>query len=156
MEVEKTISAYGSLVYRVAYSYTKNFADAQDIAQEVFITLAQKKPVFPSPVQERAWLMRCTKNRSLNWMRSPSFRHEPLPQDIPAPQASIGDGDVLPAVLDLPEKLRITVYLYYYEDLDIKQTAKCLGISASAVKTRLCRARELLRTRLKGDYDYEI
>ena len=58
------------------------------------------------------------------------------------------------AVLDLPEKYRIVVHLFYYEDYSVAKISEILCRKESTVKTQLYRARELLKQKLKGEYDY--
>ncbi|MDE6129563.1 MAG: sigma-70 family RNA polymerase sigma factor, partial [Lachnospiraceae bacterium] len=61
------------------------------------------------------------------------------------------DSPVLQAVRELPEKYRSAVYLFYYEEMSIAQIGKLLGEKESTVKSRLYRAREILKIRLKGE-----
>ena len=62
------------------------------------------------------------------------------------------DGEVLHAVMHLPEKYRGTVLLYYYQELRTEEIAKILGIAPSTVLVRLKRAREKLKSQLEGWY----
>ena len=63
-------------------------------------------------------------------------------------------GEVFYAVMKLPEKYRIVIHLYYYEDYSVSEIANILNRKDSTVKTQLFRARELLKQNLKGEYDY--
>ena len=63
-------------------------------------------------------------------------------------------SEVFYAVLDLPEKYRMVVHLYYYEDYSVAEISEILSRKESTVKTQLYRARELLKQKLKGEYDY--
>ena len=63
------------------------------------------------------------------------------------------DGEVREAVERLPEKLRVTVILFYFRDMDAAQTAKVLGVPVGTVKSRLNRARELLRKEFGDEKD---
>ena len=56
-----------------------------------------------------------------------------------------GDTEMLAAVAELPEKLRIAIHLHYYEGYSIKEIADILGIATSAVSMRLTRAKEILK-----------
>lgn len=154
MEAEKAIELYSGTVYRLAYMYTSNFADAQDITQDVFLALFCKQPRFSCPEQERAWLIRCAKNKSLNLLRS-RRSHQPVNDEIPQTGGDMHDCSVREGVLRLPDTLKSVTYLFYFEDMSVKEIAGALGISQSAVKTRLCRAREILRSLLKEEYDYD-
>ena len=61
------------------------------------------------------------------------------------------DSPVLLAVRELPEKYRSVVYLFYYEEMSIAQIGKLLGEKESTVKSRLYRAREILKMKLEGE-----
>ena len=85
--------------------------------------------------------------------RAPWRRREgPLDDGLPAPEPP-GEGGVVEAVLALPAKYRTAVHLYYYEELSVAEIAAVLGKSEGAVKSRLFRARALLRRYLKEDGD---
>ena len=60
-------------------------------------------------------------------------------------------SELFNAVMQLPDKLRITIHLYYYEDYSIKKIAKLLSVSESAVQNRLMRGREKLKSVLRED-----
>ncbi len=86
-------------------------------------------------------------------LRAPWRRREgPLDDGLPAPEPP-GEGGVVEAVLALPAKYRMAVHLYYYEELSVAEIAAVLGKSEGAVKSRLFRARALLRRYLKEDGD---
>ena len=86
-------------------------------------------------------------------LRAPWRRREgPLDDGLPAPEPP-GEGGVVEAVLALPAQYRMAVHLYYYEELSVAEIAAVLGKSEGAVKSRLFRARALLRRYLKEDDD---
>ena len=144
--------AYAPAIYRLAYARTGSRADAEDIMQEVFVRLLRAGPDFADRAHARAWLLRVAANCANDWFRAPWRRREgPLTDSLPAPEHE--DGDVVEAVLALPAKYRTAVHLYYYEELSVAEIAKITGKSESAVKSRLFRARAMLREALKEDDD---
>ena len=144
--------AYAPAIYRLAYARTGSRADAEDIMQEVFVRLLRAGPDFADRAHARAWLLRVAANCANDWFRAPWRRREgPLTDSLPAPEHE--DGGVVEAVLALPAKYRTAVHLYYYEELSVAEIAKITGKSESAVKSRLFRARALLRDMLKEDDD---
>lgn len=154
-EAARLVENYGDMVLRLALAKTGNRHDAEDVTQEVFLRLLRKGPErFDSGDHAKHWLLRVTLQRSNDLFRMRSRRREvPLETaetiSIPSADETV---DALSAVLKLPEDLRVAVHLYYYEGLSITQTAKVLGKSEGAVKTRLSRARGKLRELLtKGD-----
>ena len=64
-------------------------------------------------------------------------------------------SEVYAAVMEIPEKYRIVVHLFYFEELSVKEIATVLKMSETAVKSRLHRARELLKEKLK-EVQYEF
>lgn len=150
---EAAVERHGDAIFRLAYSYLKNRADAEDVMQETFIRLLRARPDFAEPEHARAWLLRVAANCANDWFRAPWRRREgPLEDSLPAPEEP-EPGGVVEAVLALPAKYRTAVHLYYYEELSVAEIAKIMGKSEGAVKSRLFRARALLRDMLKEDDD---
>jgi len=144
-EAARLAEAYAPSVYRLAYARTGNRADAEDVMQEVFLTLLRKGPQrFDTEEHAKAWLLRVTAQRASNHFRAVKRRREePLDETLPARED--GREEAVEAVLALPANLRSVVHLYYYEGLSAAETGKVLGIGEGAVKTRLFRARAKLR-----------
>lgn len=148
-EASRLAERFGPVVYRLAYARTGNAADAEDVTQDVFLRLLTKAPVFTDDDHAKAWLLRVTANRSNDLFRSPWQRREPLEEaNALASPATDVPGETLAAVLALPPKLRVVVHVFYYEELSVTQIAKLLNMREGAVKTRLSRARALLRRNL--------
>ena len=141
---EEVLERYAATVFAAAYAMVKNKEDAEDIAQEVFISYVKAKPAFESAEHEKAWLLRVGARCAADVLRAPWRRREgPLDDGLPAPEP----------VLALPAQYRMAVHLYYYEELSVAEIAAVLGKSEGAVKSRLFRARALLRRYLKEDDD---
>ena len=153
-EARRLVEEYGSMVYRLAYARTGSRADAEDITQEVFLRLVRAAPAFRDGEHRRAWLLRVTANCAKDFFRAPWRRHRPLEEAaaLAAPGPEEGRG-VLGAVLALPERYRTVVHLFYYEELSVAEIAAALGKSEGAVRTRLSRARGMLRAALAGEED---
>ena len=144
---------YGPAVFRLAYARTGSRTDAEDIMQEVFVRLLKAKPEFTDREHARAWLLRVAANCANDWFRAPwRRREEPLSPTLPAPDGP-EEGGLVEAVLALPPKYRVVVHLYYYEELSVAEIAAILGKSQGGVKSRLFRARGLLREWMEADKD---
>ena len=144
---------YAGLLYRLAYARTGSRADAEDVMQEVFVRLLRARPEFRDEEHAKAWLLRVGARCAADVLRAPWRRREgPLDDGLPAPEPP-GEGGVVEAVLALPTQYRMAVHLYYYEELSVAEIAAVLGKSEGAVKSRLFRARALLRRYLKEDGD---
>ena len=135
---------YAGMLYRLAYARTGSRADAEDVMQEVFVRLLRARPEFRDEEHAKAWLLRVGARCAADVLRAPWRRREgPLDDGLPAPEP----------VLALPAQYRMAVHLYYYEELSVAEIAAVVGKSEGAVKSRLFRARALLRRYLKEDGD---
>lgn len=144
---------YAGMLYRLAYARTGSRADAEDVMQEVFVRLLRARPEFPGRGARQG--LAAAGGRALRRRCAPRpvrRREGPLDDGLPAPEPP-GEGGVVEAVLALPAKYRTAVHLYYYEELSVAEIAAVLGKSEGAVKSRLFRARALLRRYLKEDGD---
>ncbi len=150
------VEKYADTVYRVAFHSCKNRTDAEDIAQNVFLKLYREPKPFESEEHVRRWLIRVAVNESKKLVCSAWFRKTvPLEEyagtlDFEAPEES----ELFLAVMALPKKYRVPVYLFYYEDYPVKDVAALCGLKESTVQTRLQRARAKLKetiTQQKGE-----
>lgn len=143
-QLETYITLYHTTVYRVAYSYVKNSADAEDICQEAFLKLYKTSEIFESDENCRAWLMKVTVNLSKNLLKSAWItRRDELDDSIQCENAE--DNQLIEKVLGLSPKYRIVIHLYYFEGYSVKEIASIIGTSVSTVTTRLARGREQLK-----------
>ncbi len=148
---DEIIKKYIDMVYRLALSRTRDKSHADDVVQEVFLRYISKERRFESDEHIKAWLIRVTINCSSNVFSSPWFsRTAPLTEDIPfdTPEKS----EVYYAVMELPQKYRTVIHLFYYEDMQISEIAEVTGSKISTVKSQLHRGREMLKEKLKGGY----
>ena len=149
VEIEILYDRYANNLYRLALSYLKNTADAEDAVQAVFVKLIEGKAVI-FPGKERALLTKMTVNQCKDILRRNKNRQEePLDESIPFSDSK--DRDVFIAVMTLPEKYRIPVFLHYYEGYRFQEIAKLLRITTSAVSMRIHRAKNLLKSQLEVD-----
>lgn len=152
--VEALFSAYGDMVYRLAFLRTGNKADADDILQEVFLRYLRRNPDCQNQEHQRAWLIRATINASKNLLSS-AWRRHIAPEDDTLKTEMEEKSEVYYAVLALPIKYRTVVHLYYYEGYRTAEIASLLGAKLSTVKSWLFRAREQLLKQLKGE-DFDV
>ena len=148
--LEQSLARYGHSVMSLAFTYLKNRFDAEDVAQDVFLTYYLKAPQFTSEQKERSWLMTVTVNRCKSVLRDLRRRDVELPEDLSyLPKY---EGDLMQAMLDLDEKYRVALHLHYYEGYSLAEIGRMLHCSVSTVGSRLTRGREKLKERLGEDY----
>lgn len=152
--IQEIYSRYIDMVYRVCFSYLKNSSDTEDAVQTTFLKLIDKSAEFKSQEHEKAWLIVTASNQCKDMLKSKSYGHDDIADyeyKLETPPFEV--DDTLNAVLDLPEKYKTIVYMYYYEGYKTKEIGHMLKIPHSTVRNHLQKARELLRERLGGGID---
>jgi len=156
-DVAAVYDKYANLLYRIALTHVLNEEDAQDIIQDVFAKYITASPVFNDDEYERAWFIRVTVNRCRDILRRNKLRnHLPIDDYTHTLEDTSNDMssmrvEIISALNNLPEKYKAVIVLHHFEDLTVEQTAKALGLSVSAVKMRLSRGRDLLKTILEKE-----
>jgi len=151
--IDNVLAKYSNLVFRIAYSQTKNKADAEDLFQTVFMRLMQSNTEFENEQHLKAWLIKATVNCSKTLLTSAWFRRTiGFDSDIATEMVDV--SDVYDTVLRLPAKYRMVIHLHYYEDMSIADMANALGRNENTVKSQLHRAREILKVKLTGGSVY--
>jgi RNA polymerase sigma-70 factor (ECF subfamily) len=166
---------YSRPVVNLAYRFLDNRADAEEVAQEVFLRLYQHPPKIPQGASLLTWLYRVTVHRCIDLIRqrrkyrtvpldtSPSAECEEPADRKPFSQTPLTSAGsvreevmaleraalVRQAVAQLPDPLRIPLVLSTFKELSHLEIAKILGISEKAVERRLARARRILKARLE-------
>ena len=142
---------YKNTVYSVIFSYVQNAEDTADLLQEVFLKLYSTDTNFTDDEHRKAWLIRVSVNMCKNHLRAIKNRKNVvLEEDIPYYDQT-SDNELLGVILELPEKYRIPIHLFYYEDYSIKDIATVLDLPESTVKIHLKRGREKLSKILKKE-----
>ena len=151
-EFDAKYNDYGKMLFKIAFLYVGNSADAEDILQDVFIKYLSGRYSFKDSDHEKAWFIRVTQNKALDFLKRKGRKNITL-DDIEnfTYEKNDNSADILREILALPEKYKSSVILYYYNDYSVEEISKILKISKSAVKMRLKRSREILKTELE-DY----
>ena len=144
--VQELVERYQQNLYAAAFNVCKNQMDAEDIVQEAFLQYYTSKKEFDDEQHIRAWLIRVVINKAKNcnltfWRRNKCSLDdyiETLVFETPASK------ELFEEVMKLPEKYRIVIHLFYYEDYSVRE---------SNAKVRLTRGRTLLRNVLKEEWD---
>lgn len=152
-EVNRAIEQYADTVRRLCMIHLKNYADTEDIFQTVFLKYALSSVAFESPKHETAWIVRVTLNACKDLLksfsRSRSISLETLIEE-PA-QIDQSHREVLEAVLALPEKYRIAIYLHYYEGYTAPEIAKLTKRKVNSVYTLVNRGKSMLKEALEDE-----
>jgi RNA polymerase sigma-70 factor (ECF subfamily) len=144
------------LVYRVAYAVVRNAHDAEDVVQETFLKL-YRAGVWEDMRDERAYLARTAWRIAVD--KLPKARNQPLSPDLQSNESQNPEDAVVSAdwsatvhrlVDALPEELRQPLALAAVEELNSRQIAQVMGIAEGTVRTRILRARQMLKLKLAG------
>lgn len=155
LPIEMLIEKYKNNIYAVAFNICKNKYDAEDVVQDTFIQYLSQKKDFQSEQHIRAWIIRVAINKAKN-KNNLFFRRNSLPLEDYMETLifeSNESHELFEAVMKLPEKYRIVIHLFYYEDYSVQEIADILKITQSNVKVRLSRGRLSLRKTLKEAWD---
>ena len=163
LTTEEIVERYADMVYRIAVNETGSRTDAEDVFQEVFLRLVKYRNRISTEEHLKAWLIRVTlncarKHMGSTWNKKVVYLNEPENDNTPDENAASdyakienADSPLTGAVAKLPEIYRIVIYLFYYEELSIVRIAEVLQEKESTIKSRLHRAREMLKINLEGE-----
>lgn len=153
--LQELIEHYQNNLYAAAFNICKNAEDAEDVVQDTFIQYHITKKEFENEQHIRAWLFRVLINKAKNVTRAFWRRNKVTLEDymetltFETPESQ----NLFETVMELPEKYRIVIHLFYYEDYSIREIAEILAISEGNVKVRLSRGRALLRKILQEEWE---
>lgn len=160
-DIETLMRKYGNDVLRTAYSYVKDKYAAEDIFQESFIKAYKAMDSFRDESSIKTWLIRITINAAKDYLKS-AYNQKVVPMMEFKEDAIVSEGDfeevenkdrdeqVRKTVMSLPDGYREVILCVYYHDMSVADTAESLGIAEGTVKSRLSRARDMLKNKLEG------
>lgn len=152
-------------IFHHAYLLTGDADDAQDVAQEAFVRAFRSIDRFDPDRPVRPWLLRITSNLASNRRRSVArflsalaraARAAPEPVVAGALAGQLAQQEEAVALWQAIRRLRRddqeVIYLRYFAELSVADTAEALGVAAGTVKSRLSRATDRLRTVIEADF----
>ena len=147
---------YAGMVFRTAYNFLLNKDDAEDIVQEVFIKYFISNKTLNDDNHEKAWILTVTANLSKNVLRSKSRQNLELNDTIKIvdnkfEKAITNHLDLEEAMKRLTANQRLVIYLFYYEQIPIKNIAKIMKSNENTVKSHLLRAKSKMKTYLEKE-----
>ena len=155
LETQALAEQYRDRLFAAAFQVCGNAADAEDAAQEALLRYHLSDKQFESQEHIRAWLLRVAINWAKNISRSFWRRNTvPLEEYMETLEFDCQESrEVFREVMALPEKYRLVIHLYYYEDYSVEEIGRILGIRVSNVKVRLSRGRQMLKATLQEVWD---
>ena len=148
----RVFDLYKNDIYRLVYSYTKNKSDSDDITQNIFIKLYNHNEILRRQDEDiKKWLIKVAINECKTFLLS-SWKKKIIAfveKQENTLSITLPNNDLLEAILQLPKRYRIIIFLYYYEDYKIKEISEMLNLSITNIQTILSRARKKLKEILK-------
>ena len=152
MNEEEIVRTYADIVYKIAYRYTANTADAEDVFSETFLAYFKRERSFESEEHRKAWLIRVTINCAKDLLAK-RRNDEELNEELVGGEGHASQEDILTlrqAIETLPPQQKEILTLYYLNDVPIKTIAEILNKNENTVKVTLFRARDNLRAYFEG------
>ena len=148
-EYTQAAQRYLDMVYRIALNWFRHPADAEDAAQEAMLRLWHTDTDFQSEEHLRRWLVKVAVNECKRISLRPWRGRTAALEDCDGPVFEDREKrELYEAVMELPGKYRVPLYLYYYEGYAVNEVGELLGLRPSTVQTRLARGREKLKKML--------
>ena len=143
------VNTYSDTVMKIAYQHTGNIHDAQDVTQDVFLSLIQRNLSSLSESELKAYIIRTAVNKCHDFHRRIKRHNIAYLEDI-EPIFSEEEQSILDEVMSLPPKYRDVIYLHYYEGYQVNEIAEMLHSKPATISSQLSRAREKLKLLLGG------
>ncbi len=158
--LQELMEEFSNDVFWLAYSYVKDTKLAEDISQDVFYKCYKYLHQYKGEASIKSWLLKITANTSKNYIRNKNFlifRNSRLlyEQDLQTGQDTErivtkkeDHNVILEQILTLNTKYREVIFLYYFQEMKISEMKKVLKVNENTLKTRLARARAILKNKL--------
>ncbi len=155
LSAAEAFEKYGDRLFSAAFSVCRNRMDADDAVQDTLMKYIALNTDYGDESHLKAWLLRVVINRAKDisasfWRRNKvpweDYMNE-LTFEVPE------DSRLFEAVMHLPDKYRIVIHLYYYEEYSVREIAAILRCREGTVKSQLSRARALLKSTLMEEWD---
>ena len=151
-DFERIVSTYADMLFRICMHYSQSSADGEDIVQQTFMKILEKNITFESFEHEKAWLIRvCINLCKDNLKRAEKNKTAPLGGQALSSEFSVDSLYITEHIRRLPPKQKIAIYLFYYENMPVKEIALTMNEKPSTVLSHLNRGRKALKKVLKED-----
>jgi RNA polymerase sigma-70 factor, ECF subfamily len=161
--LEWILDEFGEELKRFIFTYTKNLEQAEDITQEVFVTVYLKLHTFSGNSSLRTWIYSIAINKCKDYFKSWHFRKVSFignlidmnpkstqsPEEIVTTQAE--NLEFIKKILSLPVKYREILLLFYYKEFSVQEISQILNLGENTIKSRMHRGREKLQQILSSD-----
>ncbi|HDR7788586.1 RNA polymerase factor sigma C [Bacillus cereus] len=159
--IDEIMNKYGQEVLQLMYSYVNNKEVAEDLTQDIFVKCYKSLHTYKGNSNLKTWLWRIAINHCKDYLKSWYNKKVIVTEDdftyMESQKESVEqiviqsaeDSRLASAVMNLPIKYREVIYLFYYEELSIKEIAIVIDVKENTIKTRMKKAKELLKKGLE-------
>lgn len=172
------VELFKNRVYGMAYKFTNNYDEAQDLSQEIFLKIYKEIGSFRFESKLSTWIYRISINTCLDWKRKNSkvkiLSTSIINDDDETIELDIKDDNPLPdeafiqsenqrevheLIYGLPDKYKTVIIMYHFNNMSYQDISLALNIPERTVETRLYRARRLMKDELiklneRGGYNW--
>ncbi|MRH44153.1 sigma-70 family RNA polymerase sigma factor [Aquibacillus halophilus] len=161
--IDQMMTKYGQEILQLAYSYVNSKEVAEDLTQDIFLKCYNSLHTFKGKSKLRTWLWQIAINHCKDYLKSWYKKNviDPKTENVfdkgqndNVEQTVIQkdeDDKLVMEIMKLPVKYREVIYLFYFEELTIKELATLIGNNQNTIKTRLKRSKELLKKKLEDN-----
>ncbi len=150
-KVEQLVEQYSALLYRHSVVMLGDAVEAQDVVQETFLRYMRAAPQLTDEEHEKAWLLTVAGNLCRNIRRQRAAHPQVELDSLPLGATPPATSPLLEELTRLPDKIKIVLLLHYVEGYKVREIARQLHLTQSAVKMRLQKGRQLLREYIKEE-----
>lgn len=155
-DTEETMKKYTNLVYGIALTHTASRSDADDVFQDTFLAYHRSKVIWKDEGHRKAWLIKTAVNMSKRitlsaWCKRCVPLEEAEEQSTDFDYGSAEQNVILNAIKRLPKKYRLVIWLYYFDEMPVREIARELKMNENTVRSQLVRGRESLKKLLEGE-----
>ena len=156
------MTSYENLVFSICLKMTGDYFAAQDITQETFISVFEHLESL-SEGSEKAWICRIASNKCIDYLKSSERKTSPTPEEEMPENVTSRDGpletfiakDVLLEFTEncsaLPDNYKEAARMHFIDGLTAKEISLKTGVPLKNVQTRIYRAREMLKTKMRKE-----
>ncbi|SFE75091.1 RNA polymerase sigma-70 factor, ECF subfamily [Bacillus sp. OV194] len=160
--MEQIMKDYGKDVLYLCYTYVKEWNLAEDLAQDVFVKIYSKADTFRGEAKRKTWIYKIAVNHCKDYIKSAHYRYsvvtEKIQKYINGTSSSVEDlalykeekQTLYQHIFRLPVKYREVIFLFYYDEMSLQEISESLNININTIKSRLTKAKSLLKHSLKG------
>lgn len=154
------MDTYGLEMTKLAYTYVKSWSSAEDVVQDVFLKVYHHYDQREKVHSMKGWLIRLTINQAKDYLKSSWFKRviglstdhtkrggNSVEQHV---ESLSSNAQLSEAVLNLKQEYREVIFLFYYEELTVREISEILKVKEATLHTRLRRAKAMLQDQLKG------